>query len=580
LISQTFRLYYKLLSYLTGKTKKSIITFLALTLFGAFLDILNFSLLSDAVKILLSPDKPDLSFVTAIRFVIPDFQVSNEKMVFVTLFFIVILCRFLIAMRNLVLSGMIGNEINRDLVNSLFSRYIHSNYIDFYKSSTSIYFTRLTSDINNITSGFSNILQLILEVFTTLSIVIFFLVTQFWVTISVFIFFILIGILYFRVISKKFKKISEEKVFFEQEKYRIIDEGLKGYVEITIFGIQRSFIALLNKWTSKLAKSTARQYYINNLPRVIIENLFLAILVFYIVFREMNLIQGNSLATGSIVLMGLLRLTPSVYRITILLGSSANPYESLRLIIIELQKHFTPQATISEKSTYSQVTRLDHIDLDNISFSYVNASGEIKKVLQDFSFRIDAPGMYGIMGKSGSGKSTLLELLLGFRKSDPAGGEIYINNIPMQEIKLSDWHSKISYIPQHSTFFEATILENICVDLDGSRNDIDLERVDSIIKLVKLDDLINQFELKLHHKLDQNARNISGGQRQRLALARALYKSPELLILDESTNALDKETEMSIFEDLKKISETVLIIFVAHNKRMYKHCQGIIELGN
>jgi ABC-type multidrug transport system fused ATPase/permease subunit len=328
-----------------------------------------------------------------------------------------------------------------------------------------------------------------------------------------------------------------------------------------------------------LTQANAKQNYINNIPRIVIENLLFFVFAFYIFLQKFNIIGGSSFLAGSVLLIAILRLTPSLYRAIILMSSSTNPHESLRLVQ-EALNFISGQEEINsrEEKKYVSIGQLNDIKIQGLNFSFVNNKGNLKVIFDGLNCQMTAPGMYGITGKSGSGKSTLLELILGFRNCTNDEECVYINGIPLNSISRREWYKKISYIPQHSTFFEGTILENICVNFEDTNANVDLERVSEIIKLVKLTELINNFDLKLDHKLEQNARNISGGQRQRLALARALYKSPELLILDESTNALDSETEAGIFEDLKKISEKVLIIFVAHNKNVYKHCKGIIDL--
>lgn len=581
MIRETFSLYLKLIKYLHDTTKNKVIHFLIFAAVGSLFDLLNFAFLSDAIKLLRDPDNTSLSFFRAINLVSPQLSTDSKIKIFSLFFVGIIVIRYMISQKNLLLSSVLGNNVNNDLVNALFSKYINLKFLDFYKHSSSIYFVRLTSDINIIGTGFQNVLLLILEMFTLIVIFSFFLITQFAITLLIILVLFIIGIFYLNTVSKKIKQLSKDKVLYEQEKYRTLDQSLKSYVEITIFGMQSASQKILNKWNKLLVQANAEQNYLNNIPRIVIENLLFFVFALYVFLQKFNIIGGSFFLAGSVFLIAILRVTPSLYRAIILMSSSANPNESLRLVhealnLIPEQEEIN---TREEKESVG-IGQLCDIRIQGLNFSFVNNKGNLKVIFDGLTCQITAPGMYGITGKSGSGKSTLLELIIGFRHCTNDEECVYVNGIPLNMISPRMWYKKISYIPQNSTFFEGSILENICVNFDDTKANVDLEKVNEIIKLVKLTEVINQFDLKLNHRLEQNARNISGGQRQRLALARALYKSPELLILDESTNALDSETEAVIFEVLEKISEQVLIIFVAHNKNVYKHCKGIIDLNN
>ena len=136
------------------------------------------------------------------------------------------------------------------------------------------------------------------------------------------------------------KNLSEKKVFFEQSKYKVIEEGLKGFVEITVFRSQEFFKSILARHTFDLSLVGSRQYYIVSLPRIVIENIFFLILLIYILLLSINYLDESLLVYGSIIIVALLRLTPAAYRIIVLLGGSLNPYSS------DFQKLNLPKSTI------------------------------------------------------------------------------------------------------------------------------------------------------------------------------------------------------------------------------------------
>ena len=181
---------------------------------------------------------------------------------------------------------------------------------------------------------------------------------------------------------------------------------------------------------------------------------------------------------------------------------------------------------------------------------------------------------YGIYGSSGVGKSTLINLMLGTLK--PTSGKIiYNNNIDISK-NLSSWQESISYVPQKPYFFDDSILKNIAigVNLDG----IDLEKINFCLDLVNLKDKVNQLKKKYNTKLGEVGKKFSGGELQRIAIARAIYKNGNILILDEATSALDAKNESIIISRIKKNFGNKIIIIISHKKKLIHECDYIIKL--
>ena len=158
----------------------------------------------------------------------------------------------------------------------------------------------------------------------------------------------------------------------------------------------------------------------------------------------------------------------------------------------------------------------------------------------------------------------------------PTSGKIiYNNNIDISK-NLSSWQESISYVPQKPYFFDDSILKNIAigVNLDG----IDLEKINFCLDLVNLKDKVNQLKKKYNTKLGEVGKKFSGGELQRIAIARAIYKNGNILILDEATSALDAKNESIIISRIKKNFGNKIIIIISHKKKLIHECDYIIKL--
>ena len=195
------------------------------------------------------------------------------------------------------------------------------------------------------------------------------------------------------------------------------------------------------------------------------------------------------------------------------------------------------------------------------------------KIFDNLNITIENGSIVGLIGNSGEGKSTLINLLSGLLK--PTSGEILVDGTNIAS-NITSWQRQIGYIPQKIFISDETLEENIAFGI--SKNEIDPHKLEEVIKASQLSDFVKNSSGGLTEILGETGDKISGGQIQRIAIARSLYINPKLLILDESTNSLDLENANKIIQSLIDLKNKLTIIIIAHDKKHLEKCNLIYEI--
>jgi ATP-binding cassette subfamily C protein len=224
-----------------------------------------------------------------------------------------------------------------------------------------------------------------------------------------------------------------------------------------------------------------------------------------------------------------------------------------------------------ENDKKETITFTKKISIKNIEFSY---SGNKTSILKNISIEINKGDKIGIVGKSGTGKTTLVSIILGLLK--PSSGNITIDNNDI-DFSKHEWNNTAGYVPQEIFLLEDTIKNNITFGL--KKESINLDLLDKICKDAQIKNFIESLPLKYDTMIGERGYNMSAGQKQRLGIARVLYRNPDLLILDEVTSSLDDETEKNFINDVFDKSKDKTIIFISHRLSALKKCDKIYDLS-
>ena len=362
---------------------------------------------------------------------------------------------------------------------------------------------------------------------------------------------------------------------YSQLRIKNLIEGLGGIKEILIFNKIDYFINQFKQSNSKLTSAKKKNSIIGSLPRYIIEILLVIILVITLLVIS----KSNSLIINNLTLLGFfsatfIRLTPSAYRII----SSLQRIKFTQKILNSLNKNLEYFDKIKiDKDEKSKRKKIENISIENsiviknIKFSYNSK----KKLFESLDLEIKIGDTIGIFGESGSGKSTFVNLLIGLLKPDK--GEILINDKDINS-NIYLWRKNIGYVPQNIFLIDDTFKKNISLNFDSKKEN--LKRLNECLKQSELEKFISSLPNGIDTIVGERGSRISGGQLQRVGIARGLYNNPEILIFDESTSALDRETELEIFKNIYKFKDRKTLIIITHKKELLKDCDQIYKLEN
>jgi len=197
------------------------------------------------------------------------------------------------------------------------------------------------------------------------------------------------------------------------------------------------------------------------------------------------------------------------------------------------------------------------VEFKNVSFKYPEAD---EYVLEDISFKVEKGETIAFIGSTGSGKSTLINLIPRFY--DATVGEILVDGVNVKDYKLSILHNKLGYVPQRAVMFTGTVSSNVRYG-DNGKEEVSLDKIKEAVKVAQGEEFVSKMEDTYDAHIARGGTNVSGGQKQRLAIARAIARDPEIYIFDDSFSALDYKTDSILRKELKKYTKDATCMIVA-----------------
>ena len=560
---------------------KSFILFI-LILVSACLEVLGIGLVVPVILFLIEDD-----IVSKYHFlnpVIGYFFLETDKVSYIKFGLIILLTVYFLKNSFLTFfayfESKFVHEVRLSASKRLFKYYLGEDLIFHNKMNSAHLINNLTKEIPIFSHSFMFMIVFITEicVFTGISILLLYFQPVGFLIISIIVFTVILIYNFFT--SQKLSDLGKNRQITDSLLVQKVQQGLGGLREIKIYNREIGFFNSFQKSALNIYNISWKSDFIQRMPRLLLEFVFvLSLSVIVLIFINSKIETNDIIVILGLFALAAARILPSSNRIydayqRIKFGNAATQLISNELAKFEEKNKSKKQEKISnlnlEAAPKVKSDFNTNIKLENLSFSYPNNE---TKIFDRIDLEIKKGQAVGIKGPSGSGKSTLADILLGLL--NPNEGKVLVDNKDVNK-NLSSWKKKASYVPQSIFLTDDKLFRNIALGIED--NKIDKEKLEKALLAVELKEFVNSLPYGLETIVGERGSRLSGGQRQRIGLARGLYNNPEFLVLDETTNSLDKETEKKIIETIFKIRKNKTIIFISHDEQVLKNCDVIYTI--
>jgi len=456
---------------------------------------------------------------------------------------------------------------------NLVSRLLSQSLLDVQKRSTQETLYAVTSGVTSIMLGvLGTATTLIADGSLLIIMLVGLLVVDPTIAFTTLIFFGSLGLILYRIMNVKAHKLGYVKSELEIASNEKIIEVLDSYRESVVRNRRDFYAREIGKLRLKLANVLAEIQFMPNISKYVIESGIVigAVLIAGVQFALQD--ARHAVATLSVFLASGTRIAPAIMRLQQSLVQIKSGIGSAMptLMLIESLENvpLIDQTTDTLQTSHEGFSA--RVDLKDISMLY---PGKNRKALDEVSFSVSPGKSLAIVGPSGAGKTSIVDVLLGVLP--PTSGYVIISgNAPLETI--STWPGAISYVPQDVTISNGTFREN--VGLGYPKEVISDDLVWAALEIAQLAEFVRSLPDGLDTKVGERGTKISGGQRQRLGIARAMFTQPKLLVLDEATSALDGQTEADISEAIQGLKGTVTVVMIAHRLSTVRNADQVIYM--
>ncbi len=536
----------------------------------SILEVLSIATIIPFVTAIFSPET-----LSSINFLSPflEFIESYNEIIlyfFCAVFFSIFLCKNIFFLWINKLIHKYVYNFKAEISKKLLTKYFYQNYEYFLKNPQGKLTNYLLFEVHVISERYLLSLLIILsEVIVVISLIFLLLINQEFEIIWVIIPILFISIYILKFINKKIKKWANERINIGTQNSDLIQRIFLGIRDIFFSNSGNYIIQKFSNLALKQSKIDTGNAFFAHVPRALLEVAGIISLLFLIIYLKLQNLNDTEILTNLTFYFAVAyRIIPSFNKILTQYQRIKYSKNSVDHIsnILALPNQRIISLSESNKANFRK------IKIENYNFSY----DETQNILSDINFEFKKGEIIGISGDSGSGKSTLLNLICLLLKSK--NGNYYFNDeIVKNEFEIKKIQEIITFVSQDTFLIDDSIKNNIVFHNNDGFN---LEKFNYSLKFSYLDDLINSFQDGANYNIGSNSHKISSGQKQRIALARAIYNLRQILILDEATNALDEKIEKNIINNIQKLKNQTSIILVSHNKNNLAICDKIYAVKN
>ena len=568
--------FLKVIKLLDQKRKRKFYVIILFAIIGSFFEVFSVYSVGPFISLLTDP-----SIINENKIIKQVYDFFGLEFNYFVLFFGLFLC-LLVFISNFLLilmswqSHKFGQFTGSYFSQLLFNNYLSKDYLTHKNQNNSHFIKNIIFESRRCADGvIGPFTTLISKSVILISICISLFFINFFITICIFSFLILGYLSLFLIVKKKLKKINKDLSFFERNKYEIGDNSLKGIKEIKISLSQETLKKLFLKSSDNYAYAQSLSQILAQFPRFIFETISIFLVVIFSVsflFLLKDRAFAEVLPLLSMYAFAGFKIMPSLQLIYFSFATIKSNQNSIDIIYGDLAQEIYSEKDI-KKHEDENLKLNESIEFKNIDFKYSD-----KNILSNANLKILKNEVVGIYGPSGVGKSTFIDIFTGLIKNQK--GKILLDGKEMHIYENPSWFKNISYLSQNIFIFDGSLRDNITFNIEKkSENKQEDKNLENVLSLSNLNNYLLGNK-SLDHHLGYSASKISGGEKQRIGIARAIYKDTPILIFDEPTSSLDEENETLFRNSISKIKKERFIIIISHNQNTLKICDKIYKLEN
>lgn len=566
----------KLFTILDKGQKVKIAGLMVMILIGGILETVGVSLVLPLVSVIL--DEQAFAQNEWVIYFTNIFHIENVR-VFIYILLFALMAMYIIKNAYLILltyvqSAFVNRNRSRSTKN-LLSQYLHRPYEYYLYAETSTILRTIYGDMDNIFNLLMQCMNLMAECVVSVCLGVFLLLVDFKMMVFIITLLFAVTIFITKIIRPRLHAIGEHSRIAQGTLYKWILQSVSGIKDVKVLNKESYFTEKYRISAVEYAEDQIKNNVLTNLPRLLIETVAVVGILGYVAISMMAGVDTTTLLPLiTAFALAAMRLLPSVNRINTYLANISY-YESALDYIYEnvniqqlKEQEYLDNELIQKKEVYLSLK--NEIELKDITFAYPNTD---KKIFDHAAMKIPVGKSVGVVGASGAGKTTVVDVLLGLLKLQ--GGTITSDGRNIFD-NYGAWLSHVGYIPQSIYMLDDSIRNNIAFGV--KEEEIDDVRIWEVLDQAQMKTFVEELPDGLDSQIGERGVRISGGQRQRLGIARALYHDPELLIFDEATSALDNDTETAIMEAIDTLHGQKTMVIIAHRLRTIENCDMIYEV--
>lgn len=567
---------HKLLFILTKKQKRYAVYILIMSIAAALLETLGVAVIMPVLDMML-----DVKGVRSRWYMVPFVELFHLDTDIKVIWFVcmgvvgIYLAKTLYFVFYSWVSAKYSYMVQRELGVRVLEAYMKQGYLFFVQNNTANLINGISGDASSIYGILKTIFTSLMKFLTILCIGVYIMMQSIQMAVVL----LLLAVLCLLVIELLYRKSMSKNGIIRRdlmcEMNQVAMEAIQGHKEVLVMNRQEFFIKEYADVKAKYSRVSVKVDMGTTVPAYLIEMICITGILVAVAVQMGNTSNVTELITQlSAIAAGAFRILPALGAITsgintIIMSTSqlGACYETVRQV---KQLEQEERKKSEQKQKYADMQFEREIVLQGVSFQY--PEGE-ENVLERVNLTIQKGESIAFIGPSGAGKTTVSDIILALLK--PTEGHILMDGVDIEDLG-GRWNRIIGYVPQATFIIDDTVRHNIA--FGEKKSEIDDEQVWQALKIAQLDEFIRNLPAGLDTKVGERGVRFSGGQRQRLAIARALYRNPDVLVLDEATAALDNETESEVMKAIEALQGYKTLIIVAHRLTTVKKCDVIYEV--